>query len=142
MSNVYPNFGPAPASQFATGQQPNYAAPLMQFNQIPQALQQALLQRAQSGQAPGGMTAPSGPNSGGKAAPTPQPSAMQNFAASLRKFFPAPGGQQPGGVPPVNPAGFGGGGAQMPQPAPSGSMGFGGGGPQFLPPQLTGGAGF
>jgi hypothetical protein len=100
MSMMYPGGQGIPgANQFAVGSQPNYAQPLLNFNQLPQAVQQAMQQRQQQGQQqPGAVTPPSGPNMGGKVAPQqPQPSAMNNFAASLRKFF-APQGQpgQPG----------------------------------------------
>jgi hypothetical protein len=98
MSMMYPNGRPTPASQFMTGSLPNYGQGLVNFNQIPQALQQALQQQQkqqqqqpqpQNGQpmqlTPGqGQATTPGQNGGGF-----NPA---SFAAGLRKFFQS-GGQ-------------------------------------------------
>jgi hypothetical protein len=128
MSMMYPGGQGIPgANQFAVGGTPNYAQPLLNFNQLPQAVQQAMQQRQQQGQQPqpGAASPPSGPNMGGKAAPQLQPSAMNNFAASLRQFFTPQG--QPSGMQP-------GMGQAMAQGGGFGGMGTSGGFTGQLPP--------
>jgi hypothetical protein len=135
MSMMYPNGSPQPTgvNQFMTGSQPNYGQGLVNFNQIPQALQQAAQRQQQQSQA-GQVSAPSGPNSGGKAPQQPGGFDPASFAAGLRKFF-TPGTQPaaaaPGGPaqPQMQPAGVGFGGpamaGQTAPPIPSNSAAFG-----------------
>ena len=148
MSMMYPNGQGIPAaSQFMTGGQPNYGAPLVnfgaQFNQGRQAMQPAPQPQQLGGQ-------PNAPNPNGTGKGPGQSNMMKpgDFAAKLRAFFTPGGGAQPGAQPPQgNPAGFGPGDMAGQNPAsgmaPGGGVGFGGGGPQQMPPMnFGGGSGF
>ena len=144
MSMMYPNGSPTPSSQFQTGQQPNYGQGLVNFNQIPQALQQAWQQRQQqqkqqqpqNGQPGQPMNITPGAQQGGN-----------NIMAGLRKFFtPGQAQAQPGSTASNAGSGFGPNGG-APGGAPPiqtpGASTFGGSSPAMSPPVLpNGGATF